>query len=265
MNPELLHPDARRPPGVFLLLGPSGSGKGTLAEGLLAAGLADFHISMGDLLRGLIARVRSSPKERQALEAELPGEPPAGFASRVDWLIDTVEDGRLVPDAWTQKLIEEELKRRSELRAGRWVLDGYPRRVDAARHLLQTLNTLDIPVLGVVHLRLPLEAVRTRLLGRGRADDTSEAIEQRYGFYRQSVLPTVGFLRGESGDEHVWEIDASGTPGEVAEDVWARILAGRSQFFLLRRGWLSLSRSKDRARCARLASQNSLSVHHFEP
>ena len=47
--------------GVFLLLGASGSGKGTIAKQLLALGIVKHHISMGELLRGTIERINTNP------------------------------------------------------------------------------------------------------------------------------------------------------------------------------------------------------------
>jgi adenylate kinase family enzyme len=70
--------------GVFLLLGKSGSGKGTLAKQLLAAGIVKHHISMGDLLRNMIARIQNNPSARAQLEDSL-SDPDS------NWILEQVD------------------------------------------------------------------------------------------------------------------------------------------------------------------------------
>jgi adenylate kinase len=220
--PDSSHPTRRGPgaagarsPGVFLILGPSGSGKGTVAERLRSDGLLGAHLSMGELLRGLLERVQNDPQASATLETALEGDMPDGFSSRVAYLKHAVRMGLLIPDAWTQTVIEHELSAHPILRTTPWVLDGYPRRISAASHLLQTLERAGIPVLGVIHLHLPLEVMRARLLSRGREDDTPDAIMRRYAFYTNSVLPTLEYLRDQLGTDHVWNVDANDTPDAV--------------------------------------------------
>ena len=210
---------SRPTPGVFLILGPSGSGKGTVAERLRSDGLVIAHLSMGELLRGLSERVQGDSAALAQLEAELDGDVPERFDSKVAYLQHAIRTGLLIPDAWTQTVIEHELSARPMLRTARWVLDGYPRRISAARHLLQTLERAGIPVLGVIHLRLPIEVVQERLLSRSREDDTPEAIMRRYAFYTNSVLPTLEYLRDQLGTDHVWDVDANNTPDAVYAQV----------------------------------------------
>lgn len=211
--------EGARSPGVFLILGPSGSGKGTAAERLLNDGLVGGHLSMGELLRGLLERVQNDPQTSATLENTLEGNVPSGFPLRVAYLEHAVRTGLLIPDAWTQTVIEHELSAHPALRTVPWVLDGYPRRISAARHLLTTLERAGIPVLGVIHLRLPLEVMRERLLSRGREDDTPEAIMRRHTFYTNSVLPTLEYLRDQLGMDHVWNVDANDTPEAVYAQV----------------------------------------------
>ncbi|MFD1730370.1 nucleoside monophosphate kinase [Deinococcus malanensis] len=89
-------------------------------------------------------------------------------------------------------------------RGGRWALDGYPRQVGAAEHLLRPLDSLDFPVLKVVHLQLIDNEVMRRLLHRGREDDTPESVEKRLAVYREEVLSAVTYLRGPSPKARSW-------------------------------------------------------------
>jgi adenylate kinase family enzyme len=125
--------------GVFLLLGASGSGKGTIAKQLLEVGIIKHHVSMGDLLRGMIARIQNNLEAREALEKQLTDSIPNGFSSKVGYFEHCVQNGLLIPDSWTEFVIEHELANRPELQNQPWILDGYPRRIDAAKHLLETL------------------------------------------------------------------------------------------------------------------------------
>jgi adenylate kinase len=196
MNPSNQISDFQPRPerGVFLLLGASGSGKGTLAKQLLELGIVKHHISMGDLLRGMIKRIENNPDASTKLEQQLADPTPNDFSSKMAYLEHCVKNGLLIPDSWTEFIIEHELIHRSALQTTPWVMDGYPRRVKAAKHLLESLNKLEIPVLAVIHLSISLPQMQKRLLARGRNDDTIKAIENRFAFYQEHVLPTLEFL-----------------------------------------------------------------------
>jgi adenylate kinase family enzyme len=225
MQAEQPRPPAWPQRGVLILAGPSGSGKGTLAARLLAGGVVRQHVSMGDLLRGLLAEARQEGSVRERLEGSLAGDlpPAAAGLTRVEWLERCLQGGLLVPDEWTQAVIALQLERSPTLRKERWLLDGYPRRVAAATHLLDNLGRLGIPVWRVLHLRLSEEDAAARLLARGRSDDTREAIAERYRFYSQEVVPTIDFLASRLGDERVIDLEASLRPDEVHALALARL------------------------------------------
>lgn len=196
--------------GVVLLAGPSGSGKGTVARALLAQGVVEAHLSMGQLLRDLVAEARRTPQVAAALNAEL--RTLGGEGEPLREVAHSLATGQLIPDAWTERLIERQLERQATLRRGRWLLDGYPRRVEAARHLLRTLGAQDIPVLRVLNLELGEAQQVARLRARGRADDTPEAIARRREVYEREVVPTIAFLRGALPPGTVRDVNAE-TPG----------------------------------------------------
>ncbi len=208
MNPNSsFSPNTPKPRGVFFVLGASGSGKGTLAKCLLETGRIQAHVSMGDVLRARL----TAPN----LETELSGDVPNGFSSRRAFLQHAVQSGLLIPDAWTERIIESELQ--EILPNLLWAFDGYPRSPAAAKHLLNALEHRGIPCLGVVHLFLDFQLLEQRLLARGRTDDSHAAIANRFAFYQQSVLPALEVLVQHT---RVLELDATFAPKELADSVW---------------------------------------------
>jgi adenylate kinase family enzyme len=202
-----LPPAPRFERGVLLLLGASGSGKGTIAKKLLEQGVIQAHVSMGDLLRGLLSRVAQDQIVRAQIESQLEPDMTHGFPNQIAYLENCVKNGLLIPNAWTQTVIEHEISSRTDLHDHAWIMDGYPRRIKAAQHLLETLKRQGIPTLGVIYLSISKANMIERLLARGRADDTVEAIENRYAFFQTEVLPTLEFLKVSSIP--VFEVDTN--------------------------------------------------------
>lgn len=202
--------------GVLVLLGVAGSGKGTMGRHLLEDGVTVAHVSMGEMLRGVIRLAQEQPEAREGLEDALGGDAPVDWAgSKLEWLEHCEQHGLLVPNAWTQSIIEHQLEHRDLLRHGRWSLDGYPRRIGAAEHLLGTLERFEIPVWRVISLEISEAEALRRLLARGRADDTPEAIHERFRVYQESVLPTLEFLKSQLGERLVLRVNA-----EAPEPDW---------------------------------------------
>ena len=232
MQPSNYHVNFPRPErGVFLLLGASGSGKGTLAEQLLELGIVQHHVSMGDLLRGMLERMNDTDA-RVKLELQLSDEVLPDFSSKVAYFEYCVNRGLLIPNSWTQAVIESELELRPELQSDAWVLDGYPRRVDAAEHLLQILEKLEIPIQAVIHLQISLIEMQQRLISRGRNDDTLEAIANRFSFYQHQVLPTLEYL--QQHQIKLLEINTATTEAEISnatQIVLNRVLLALEQHF----------------------------------
>ena len=177
-------PQPRPERGVFLRLGMSGSGKGSVGAALLQRGKIAAHASMGVWLREALI-------DPAALESQLAPLQPAEFASPLEYLRHCVSHGLLIPDMWTQAVIDSRLEHAP---AGLWLLDGYPRTIGAAQHLVIALERKAIALLGAVHLRISNETATRRLLARGRSDDAIPAILERLEFYQRSVIPTLEWL-----------------------------------------------------------------------
>jgi adenylate kinase family enzyme len=193
--------------GRFIVARRERQRKGTIAEKLLEQGVIQVHVSMGDLLRGLLSRVAQDQNVRAQIELQLEPDTAHGFPNQIAYLEHCVKNGLLIPNAWTQTVIEHEISTRQDLRDHAWAMDGYPRRIDAAKHLLETLKRQGIPNLGVIYLSISKANMIERLLARGRSDDTVEAIENRYAFFQTKVLPTLEFLKNSC--VQVFEIDTN--------------------------------------------------------
>jgi adenylate kinase len=90
-------------------------------------------------------------------------------------------------------LIRERLTQ-SDAKDG-WVLDGFPRNVPQAEFLDQLLDEISQPFDFVVNLDVPDEVIISRLLKRGRKDDSEEVIRHRLDVYRQQTEPLIDFYR----------------------------------------------------------------------
>jgi len=164
-----------------LMLGPPGSGKGTQGE-RLARSLGVEHISSGALLREAVAA--GTPLGHQVEQA--------------------MSEGRLVSDELVTEAVRPALGRRDG-----YVLDGFPRKLS---------QTDGVDFDAVVHLDVPKEEVVRRLLARGRADDTEDAIAERLREYNDDTRPLLDHYR-----EVVVEVDGDRDPDEIAAELRERV------------------------------------------
>lgn len=160
------------PAKTIIFIGPQGSGKGTQVEAVAAAFTARaevvFVAQTGQPFRELAAR--------------------GGYAAaRVR---DTIEAGHLVPHVIVSALVIKELIDNLSPETN-LILDGYPRDVAQAETLEEALAFFERPQLTVIHLDTPDEVVIARMKGRGRNDDTDEAIAQRLQLYHTLTEPLV--------------------------------------------------------------------------
>ncbi|MBD2436720.1 adenylate kinase [Nostoc sp. FACHB-110] len=152
----------------LIFLGPPGAGKGTQAQ-VLAEHLHIPHISTGEILR-------------QAMKEQTP----LGVKAQ-----SYVDSGDLVPDQLVQDLVEERLGQ-SDAQSG-WILDGFPRKVTQAAFLEALLAKTAQGGERVVNLDAPDDIVISRLLARGRKDDTEEVIRRRLEVYRNETAPLINY------------------------------------------------------------------------
>jgi adenylate kinase family enzyme len=227
--------------GVILLTGPSGCGKGEIAKALckFLSVPEERHLSMGDILRKTIIKAKVEAQFKVTLSdkyniskdisifdvqknvSEVVKKAESyhndiisslnlsnNFVSQFDWLEFCVANGLLIPDAWTENIIEALLESSPELQKEIFILDGYPRTVVAAENLLKTFSRLNIPIIKVLHLFITKEEMRVRALNRARMDDTQNSLERRYQFYVDRVQPCIDYLKNYLGTTMVCLVDA---------------------------------------------------------
>jgi len=170
-----------------LIVGPQGSGKGTQAV-LLAENLTVPHVSTGDIFRANV-----------------------GAGSDLGVLAKRYMDaGELVPDEVTSAMVSARLAE-PDAEPG-FLLDGFPRTAPQARWLEGLLAERGQKVDAVLLLDVPDHVLMGRMLARGRADDTAEAISRRLELYHTETKPLLDFYANL-----VLPVDGVGTVDEVQQ------------------------------------------------
>jgi adenylate kinase len=183
----------------LLLIGGPGSGKGTQGA-RLAERLGIEHVASGDALRAEVAR--GTDVGRRAA--------------------DHLERGELVPDEVVGELLTPVVAAAAV--AGGYILDGFPRNLAQAHVADEALERNGVGLDAVVHLEVPNDELRRRLLARaeieGRSDDTPDVIDHRLEVFAHDTFPLVdhyrdrGMLITVSGDR---------PPDDVTADVLTRL------------------------------------------
>ena len=185
---------------------------------MLTACLNVPHVSTGDMLRD---RIRSGAETGTAVAA-------------------TMQSGALVSDQVVNEMVKARLSEPDA--AGGFVLDGYPRTLDQARHLTGWLAGWGIPEV-VIHLAVDYNVIIARLTGRRqcprcgtlynvashpprvegvcdldgeklviRDDDREAVIRGRLDAYDRQTRPVLEFFKASG--HRVVEVDASNDPPE---------------------------------------------------
>jgi adenylate kinase len=154
----------------LVILGRQGSGKGTQAARLEEA-YSLIHVSTGDMLRAAVAAGTELGRQAGAL----------------------MDAGSLVGDDLINGIVAERLAQPDVAERG-FLLDGYPRTPDQAAAMEGFLSEAGTTLNGAVNLDVPVDEVTARMLARGRADDTEEAIRRRLDLYESETAPLLAWF-----------------------------------------------------------------------
>jgi len=170
-----------------LIVGPQGAGKGTQAM-LLAQNLKVPHVSTGDIFRANVGA----------------GTDLGVLAKRY------MDAGELVSDEVTSAMVAARLAE-PDAEPG-FLLDGFPRTAPQAQWLTGLLAERGQKVDSVLLLEVPDHVLMERMLARGRADDTVEAITRRLELYHTETKPLLDYYASL-----VVPVDGFGTVDEVQQ------------------------------------------------
>jgi adenylate kinase len=181
-----------------VLLGPPGAGKGTQAQ-IIAGELGVPAISTGDIFR-----------------ANVSGQTELGQKAKA-----YMDAGDLVPDEITVAMVKDRLNE-PDAKAG-FLLDGFPRTVEQAERLRDSLSEQGHGLDRVLELVVDEDELVRRLSGRRmlvdgkmvqREDDKPETVRHRLEVHREQTAPLSGWY-----DEQglLTRIDAIGAIDEVTE------------------------------------------------
>lgn len=175
----------------LVIFGRQGAGKGTQCA-FLVDHYGAVHISTGDMLREAVAAGTE-------------------FGAQARSFMDA---GQLLPDEVMVGVVQERLAA-EDVQAAGFLLDGYPRTLPQAEALCAIVD-VDL----AINLEVEESVARERMLARGRADDTTEAIGERLAAYASQTVPAIAWF-GTRGT--LVTVDGIGSPDEVSARLVAAI------------------------------------------
>lgn len=170
----------------LIIFGPPGVGKGTQAK-LLAEKLDLRHLSTGDVLRKAVTDGTDLGKKAKEI----------------------MDKGDLVPDEIMIGIVKDSLSVDKEKG---FILDGFPRTLEQAKALDKILEEKGFEDTKVISLTADDSEIIRRLMGRGRSDDTEEAIKNRLDVYNKLTAPVLNHYK-EKGN--VYDFNGTGNIGEI--------------------------------------------------
>ena len=202
----------------IILLGAPGAGKGTQAS-KISDGYNLPHISTGDIFR-----------------ENIKNQSPIGLLAKT-----YIDDGKLVPDEETCKIVEERISR-EDCKNG-YMLDGFPRTIVQAE-ALDKMEKIDI----VINLDVDFSLLLDRLCGRRvckdcgesyhisrlngetkcsrcggelyqRKDDNPETVQSRLRVYHAQTAPLIEYYTKKG---IIFNVEST-TPEEVYEKISAKL------------------------------------------
>ncbi|KAG5860058.1 adenylate kinase [Encephalitozoon hellem] len=166
-----------------IMMGPPGCGKGT-QSGFISGRYGIPHVSSGDIIR---EEMKKNTKEAEIIR-------------------EMVNSGRLASDELVNKLVLKKVESMEK-----YILDGYPRRVDQAKMLGDSVDL-------VIFIDVGEETSVRRICGRkqGRDDDVEDVARKRHEVYLEETAPVVEFYR-EQGK--LVTVNGEATPETIFSEI----------------------------------------------
>lgn len=151
---------------IIVIVGPQGSGKGTLAKGL------------GFPVIELGAKLREYAKDGGLLYT---------------W--EQYLAGDMAPKELVHKIIRDSLDTLIDYKSDTIVFDGYPRNEDQARDFFRFRESNPDTKVWRLDLQVHYSVCYSRLISRGREDDTEEAINKRLGTFFNTTITGLSAVK----------------------------------------------------------------------
>lgn len=177
----------------LLFIGPPGAGKGTQAD-LVARRLGIPHISTGEMFREHVSRGTELGEKVEKIMAA----------------------GDYVPDEVTVEMLAERIDRPDASEG--FILDGFPRTPAQVASLDALIGEGGLDK--VVVFEVDRDELMKRMLARGRADDTTETIRNRFNVYVEQTRPLLDIYEGR---DLTVAVDGIGDVEEVTERILAAL------------------------------------------
>lgn len=190
-------------PKTIIFLGPQGSGKGTQAK-LLKQFLEEHHPEVP------IIHFDTGQKFRNLMTV------PSYSISRIK---DSINRGDLQPD-WLPNWVFATEVMDSMSEPCQLIIDGIPRSVGQAKVVDEILSYYERDIIDVVLLEVPEDLSLERLIGRGRADDSKEAILYRLRQYEETTKPVISYFKSLPNRYFVHQINGAQHIEKVTQDIF---------------------------------------------
>lgn len=154
----------------IVVLGRQGAGKGTQCAKLVEK-FGVVHVSTGDMLRAAVAAGTPLGQRAEAI----------------------MQAGDLVPDELMIGIVAARLSEDDIMENG-VLLDGFPRTPGQADALKAFFDEQGESLTAALNIDVPLDEVRTRMMARGREDDTEEGINRRLELYEEQTAPLIDWF-----------------------------------------------------------------------
>ncbi|MBY0473296.1 nucleoside monophosphate kinase [Patescibacteria group bacterium] len=190
---------------TLIFLGPQGSGKGTQID------LLKEHLAKVDTGRTILQFGMGQGLRELATHADFTGK-------KTDAILRA---GGLIPYSVSCAVFAQYLMNNAQ-GDEHIIIDGFPRTPDQVPMLDSALDFFEAKPATVVCINISDEEAVTRLLKRGRNDDTEEGIRKRLAWSRKDTMPNVEWFRANPSYK-VLDIDGERSVEEIQKDIIAQL------------------------------------------